>query len=64
MKIRHGLLGVLVLVSFLFLVDLAIGRDGPETDRTRAFKAQREQMVETQIKARGIKDFKGLEGHA
>ena len=60
MKRRYGLLGVCILVSFLFLIDWAIGKEGPEKDRTRAFQAKREQMVETQIKARGIKDLRVL----
>ncbi len=49
-----------IMASSLFLVDCAIGKEGPETDRIGAFKAKREQMVETQIKARGIKDLRVL----
>jgi protein-L-isoaspartate(D-aspartate) O-methyltransferase len=55
MKRRYFFWEGFIMLS-LFLVDCSIGKEGPERDRSGVFKARREQMVETQIKARGIKD--------
>lgn len=59
MKKRNVLLGGFMITS-LFLIDCSIGKEGPEKDRVGLLKAKREQMVETQLKARGIKDLGAL----
>jgi len=45
---------------FIFLADCSEGKRNAELDPKGDFKAMREQMVETQIKARGIKDARVL----
>jgi len=40
----------------MFLVDCMADKEGSETDPSKAFQFKRESMVETQIKARGIKN--------
>lgn len=46
----------LIIVLFSLLITCGNGKKGLERDDRRDFKAMREQMVESQIKARGIKD--------
>lgn len=46
----------LIIVPFSLLITCGNGKKGLERDDRRDFKAMREQMVESQIKARGIKD--------
>ena len=48
------------LMLFIFLADCSEGKRVSELDSREDFKAMRERMVETQIKARGIKDTRVL----
>lgn len=60
MKRRNVLLGGFMIAS-LFLIDCPAGKETSEAERIRSFNTKREQMVETQLKARGIKDVRVLE---
>jgi protein-L-isoaspartate(D-aspartate) O-methyltransferase len=53
---KKGLFIWIFLMPFIFLADCSEGKRVAESDSKLDFKAMRERMVETQIKARGIKD--------
>lgn len=49
------------MIASLFLIDCPAGKEPSGADGLEPFKVKREQMVETQLKARGIKDVRVLE---
>ncbi len=48
------------MITSLFLIDGTLAQEGLKADPSRRFQARREQMVTTQIQARGINDSRVL----
>lgn len=61
---KKRILALLAVLSLIVLIGLnTVGKEGPNVDRedTEKFQEQRHSMVETQIKARGVKDPRVLQ---
>jgi protein-L-isoaspartate(D-aspartate) O-methyltransferase len=57
---KRLLLG-LFIITFYFLINQSAAKEGPDPALEASFKAKREGMLTTQIKARGINDSKVLQ---